>query len=517
MMFLVRPASMLPPMVAALLVLLLTLLQPFPSHAATGLTRQQQLSKLLLEERQFQLEQRSAALETVKHELGSTRELFDRGFVTLLTYNQTKNSYEDARLQLEEAQILLEETKLDLLKNATRIVVRDARKYRSPDGKSMVDIVLENASDVQEALIVDPTLDESQLRTLLKVENIFVSLVNGAIVGEPYETRIPSLTVDERRTLTFRLLRDDAAVSIDLSYLDIAGERIPVILRKGGRQELPSINSAQFSQTGELQQNVRFDLTLERLSDEERSFALAVLGLPRRIETSFVDDGAKVNQVKFDENKARDTLALQLEIPEKLDRRFVGRTRTFFAIVTETSQYGAIRDLRARFGDDPIPEEDVKSLRAQYVKLELIPKGTGKLEVLVANKYQEIEVSEELRIRVEFLNRGSVAVQNIKAALDLPYQWESEVDPTIIKRLEPDERASVTILARAPVDIAVGNYELGIEAQGQVGNENIESLEKNLNIHVSASSNVAGNVILIGILIFLVVGIGVASVRISRK
>ena len=48
MMFLVRPASMLPPMVAALLVLLLTLLQPFPSHAATGLTRQQQLSKLLL-------------------------------------------------------------------------------------------------------------------------------------------------------------------------------------------------------------------------------------------------------------------------------------------------------------------------------------------------------------------------------------------------------------------------------------------------------------------------------------
>ena len=164
-----------------------------------------------------------------------------------------------------------------------------------------------------------------------------------------------------------------------------------------------------------------------------------------------------------------------------------------------------------------MPEEDVRTLHSQFVKLELIPKGTGKLEVLVANKYQEIDVGEELQIRVEFLNRGSVAVQNIKAALDLPYQWESEVNPTIIKRLEPDERAAVTILARAPVDIAVGNYELGIEAQGQVGNENIESLEKNLNVHVSASSNIAGNVILIGILIFLVVGIGVASVRISRK
>ncbi|MEE3338984.1 MAG: NEW3 domain-containing protein [Candidatus Latescibacterota bacterium] len=482
-----------------------------------GLTRQQQLSKLLLQERQFQLQQRTAALQTAQSELESTRDLFDRGFVPLLTYNQTKNSYEDARLQLEESQILLEETKLDLLKNATRIVLRDARKYRSDDGKSMVDIVLENVSDVQEALIVDSTLNQGQLLGLLKVENIFVSLVSGAIVGEPYETRIPSLDVGERQTLTFRLLRDEAAVAIELSYLDIVGESLPVILRKGGDQELPSINSAQFSQTGELQQNVRFDLTLERLSDEERSFALAVVGLPKRIETSFVDDGAKVNQVKFDENKARDTLALQLEIPEKLDRRFIGRTRTFFALVTETSQYGRIRDLRAQYGDDPVPEEDVRALHSQFVKLELIPKGTGKLEVLVANKYQEIDVGEELQIRVEFLNRGSVAVQNIKAALDLPYQWESEVNPTIIKRLEPDERAAVTILARAPVDISVGNYELGIEAQGQVGNENIESLEKNLNVHVSASSNIAGNVILIGILIFLVVGIGVASVRISRK
>ncbi len=497
--------------------LLLILLAPALAWPEAGLTRQQQLSKLRLEERQFQLQQRTAALATARSELGATQDLYDRGFVPLLTFNQTKNSYEDARLQLEEAQILLEETKLDLLKNATRIVVRDARKYRSPDGKSMVDIVLENASDVQAAIIVNPGLDVSQLRSLLKVENIFVSLVSGAIVGEPYETRIPSLDVGERRTLTFRLLRDESSVAIDLSYLDIESERIPVILRKGGDQDLPTINSAQFSQSGELQQNVRFDLTLERLSDEERSFALAVVGLPKRIVTSFVNDGAKVNQVKFDENKARDTLALQLAIPEKLDRRYIGQTRTFFALVTETNQYGLIRDLSAKYGDDAVPEADVKAIRSQYVKLELIPKGTGKLEVIVANKYQEIDVGEELRIRVEFLNRGSVAVQNIKAALDLPYQWESEVEPSIIKRLEPDERGTVTILARAPVDIAVGNYDLGIEAQGQVGNENIESLEKNLNIHVIASSNVAGNVILIGILVFLVVGIGVASVRISRK
>ena len=170
-----------------------------------------------------------------------------------------------------------------------------------------------------------------------------------------------------------------------------------------------------------------------------------------------------------------------------------------------------------KYGDDPVPEEDIKTLQSDYVKLELIPKGIGELEVLVSNRYQEIKVGEELQIRVEFLNRGTVAVQNIKAALDLPYEWEEEVKPLLIKILEPDERAPVDILARPAADIAVGDYELGIEAQGQVGTENIESLEKNITIRIGARSNIAGNTILIGILVLLVFGIGIASIKISRK
>jgi hypothetical protein len=483
----------------------------------TVLTRQQQLDKLQLLERQKHLEQAIESLATSLGELQTTQGLYEDGFVALQTFNATKNSYEEARLQLEEAEILLEQTTLGLLKNATQIVVREARKYKSVDGKSMVDITLENASDVRDAMVVDPSLTQQDLQALLRVENIFVSLRNGPVVGEPYESRIAALEVGARRILTYRLLRDEDDVSVVLSYLDIEEESTPVILRKGGEQTLPSINSAQFSQTGELQQTVRFDLTLERLSDEERSFGLAVVGLPQRIDHSFVDNGAKVNQVKFDENKSKSTLSLQLQIPEKLDREFVGRTRTFFALVTEPREYAKIHALQAEFGDAPVPEERVDSLVANYVKLELIPKGIGKLEVLVSNTYREIQVGEELHIRVEFLNRGSVTVQNIKAALDLPYQWQEEVDPLLIKRLEPEERTPIDIIARPPVDIAVGNYELGVEAQGQVGNENVESLEKNLTIHVGASSNIAGNVILIGILVLLVVGIGVASIRISRR
>ena len=108
----------------------------------------------------------------------------------------------------------------------------------------------------------------------------------------------------------------------------------------------------------------------------------AVVGLPQRIEYAFVDEGAKVNQIKFDETKSKGFLQLELEIPEKLDRRFVGRTRTFFAMVTEPFEYDRINAIKAKYGDDPVPEDDIKVLKVNYVKLELIPKGIGKLEVL---------------------------------------------------------------------------------------------------------------------------------------
>jgi hypothetical protein len=489
---------------------------PLEAVQQTSLTKEQQLNKLKLEDRQLLLEQRRKSLETYRKERDTTKELFDEGFIALQRFKQTLNKYEQAVLDYEKAEILLDQTKLDLLEDATHIIVAEARKYKTDDGKSMVDLVLENASDTRNALLVDQSLGEEELRTLLKVENIFVSLKAGPIVGEPYERRIASLAVGERKPLKFRLLQDQAAVVVEVKYLETI-DRNWIILKKGGRQDLPSINSAQFSQEGELNNKVNFGLTLERLADEEQSFSLAILGLPQRIDYAFVDQSAKVNQVKFDENTSQIKIFLELEIPEKLDRRFIGRTRTFFALVTHPSQYAPINTLKVRYGDEPIPEKEIRTLQSEYVKLELIPKGVGKLEVLVANRYQEIKIGEELQLRVEFLNRGSVAVQNIKAELDLPYEWESEVDPTLIKLLEPDERTLIRILTRPPHDIAVGDYELGVEAQGQVGNENIESLEKNITIRIGARSNIAGNTILIGILVLLVLGIGLASIKISRR
>ena len=482
----------------------------------TALTREQQLRKLRLDERLLQLDLSKSRLETQRQELATIRALYKQGFVALQTYDQAENSYQDAVLQFESAEIKLEETKLDLLTNATHIAVVEARKYKADDGRSMVVITLENASDTRDALLVDASLSEQELQSLLTVKNIYVSLRHGSIVAEPYEQHIPTLNVGESVTLTYRLLRDENAVVVDLSYLDVEDRR-SVILKKGSGQDLPDINSAQFSQVGDLESEVGFDLVLERLSEEERSFALSVVGLPRRIDYSFRSRGANVSQVKFDESKSRDNISLRLRLPENLDPRFIDRTRTFYAMVSEPTEYGPINALRSKYGDDEVPEAEIKELEVAYVELELIPKGLAELEVVVSNRYQEIQIGDAMAIQVQFLNRGTAPVQNIKAILDLPYEWKSSAQPALIRILEPDDRVAVDITATPPTDIAVGNYEVGIEAEGQMGNVNIESPQKNLTVRVGARSRLAGNTVLIGILVILVVGIGLASVRISRR
>ena len=140
--------------------------------AEQPLTKEQQLNKLRLRESLLQLEERRASLATHAEELKASQDLFDRHFIALQKFKQTQNRHDLAQLNYKQAEINLEQVKLDLLKTATHLVVSEARKYRTEDGKSMVDIELTNASNVRDALMVDSTLAEEELLTLLKVEKV---------------------------------------------------------------------------------------------------------------------------------------------------------------------------------------------------------------------------------------------------------------------------------------------------------------------------------------------------------
>ena len=93
----------------------------------------------------------------------------------------------------------------------------------------------------------------------------------------------------------------------------------------------------QFSQEGDLNSRVRYDLILKRLAEDEKTFRLAVVNLPREIDFAFLDPAtnASLTQLKFSEEVTRQQLELELQIPEKLSRHFVDQTVEFYVFVTE--------------------------------------------------------------------------------------------------------------------------------------------------------------------------------------
>ena len=63
----------------------------------------------------------------------------------------------------------------------------------------------------------------------------------------------------------------------------------------------------------------------------------------------------------------------------------------------------------------------------------------------------------------------------------------------------------------------MGDYTVKMQAEGHTGVEIVEAVDKNLTVRVAAESSITGTVILVSVLIVLVIGIAVASIKISRR
>jgi len=361
-------------------------------------------------------------------------------------------------------------------------------------------------------------LSREVVENLLEIQNIIVSLEDGSIVGEPYEIIIPSLKYNEKKSLSFQLLKDCEEVGVHMKFLDLELVK-KVFLRKVAIQDVPTINSAQFSQEGSLGQKVRFDIILERLAEKEENFRLVVLNLPRQLDLNFIDleSQARITQVKFSEQNSRQQLNLEIAIPEKLEEKYVDSTLEFYVFIIRPSEYKQINSLREKYGSEAMPLEEIEKIKGNYVRLELIPRGIGELEVVISNRYQEIKEDETVTIRVDILNSGTLGLINLRTEVDLPYEWEARVKPSLIREIAAGDKEPVNIEVIPPESIGIGEYDLRVMAVGEVGNEKVESQEKNIIIRVGARANIVGNAVLIVLLVLLVVGIAVASVKISRR
>ncbi len=160
-------------------------------------------------------------------------------------------------------------------------------------------------------------------RALRKDLHIFVSLINiqdKTIIGTPYEVRIPALDLGKAIEVDFGILRDVESVQVSLNYGGRTDQK-NIYLEKDSGMNLVDISCLQFSQEADLGSQATYDLTLERFSETDDVYILAVAGLPRQVSYEFMDseNNARLSQIRFSQGVNTKRIALKVYLPDRHD------------------------------------------------------------------------------------------------------------------------------------------------------------------------------------------------------
>ena len=452
-------------------------------------------------------------LEQMKGDFDRALKLKEEGLISEEDFARTRTSYLQAQVSYQQALI-------NFMGSEARISVASAVKYQDKAGKKYVRVTLRYSSkELKELAKLNIRAEDLfPLDFLKEVKDVYVSLISeGKIISDPYEKRIASLPLEEERQTTFKLLKDVENLDVNVFYA-AKSETTSVYLQKGLSANIVTVNSAQFSQEADLESQATYDLSLEKFSGEANIFRLQIVNLPKQITYEFVDPKtqARLSQIKFTEGVTSMKLSLRLYVPKNADEQVViDKPIEFIALALDSDQFAKLEEIRS--GDTFVDAKELEKLKVGNVKLELVPRGVGKIEIQALNLYHEIRVSENVNMEVRVKNTGTRLLNNIRIYADLPLNWRAEIKPDLIASLAQNKEEIVNIDFIPPEDVSVGDYEPKIKTECIADNRRVESEDKIVRVHISAKTNVFGITMLVLLLIGLLVGIVVFGIKLTRR
>ncbi|MCX6563552.1 MAG: NEW3 domain-containing protein [Candidatus Aminicenantes bacterium] len=486
------------------LVVLILILGPM-THL--GAQEQSQTMKLLT------LKKAQLQFEKTKGDFDRSLKLREQGLTSEQEFALIQTAYSQAQVDYQQALI-------NFMGSEARISVASAVKFQDQGGKKFVRVTLRYSSkELKELAKLNISAEDLfPLDFMKEIKDVSVSLKSeGKIISDPYEKTIASLPLETQQDVTFQLLKDVENLEINVFYSG-KNESTAVFLQKGVSANIVTINSAQFSQEADLESQATFDLSLEKFSGEANVFKLEIANLPHQINYEFSDPqtNARLSQIKFTEGVTSMKLSLKLYLPKNTDAQVViDKPILFYALAMDNEQAPVFQNLLAKKTE--IGPQDILSLKAGSVKLELVPRGVGKIEVQAVNLYHEIKVGDSVAMEVRVKNAGTRKLNNIRVVADLPLNWRSEIRPDLIATLEQGKDEVVTIKFLPPADVAVGDYEPKIKTECSADNRKVESEDKIVRIHVASKTNVLGISLLVLLLVGLLVGIVVFGIKLTRR
>ena len=378
-----------------------------------------------------------------------------------------------------------------------QITVRSATKY-SREGKTYAALTLSFRSS---RALAEGSDVQNWLST---IHNITVSLMSeaGVIISMPYEAHLPSMRDGETRAVTFVLLKDVDTVQIVLRFNGKEQRSTVYLLRDAQGREV-DITTAQSSQDVETGGSGLFNLAFERLTPRHALFRITVVGLPPDITYEFLSEASsRVSQISFSDEVGTVKLQLKVYLPKSLPETMIDRPQSFQVVCA--------------IPGDALPSTDPQKAAAGVARLEIIPRGSGKIGLQLANLFHEVGIGQTLLVRAKMFNKGTRPVHNVRLAADVPVDWKVQVRPSVIPVLAQDAEALLQVTISPPVDTATGEYEAKLRPESTAFGKNLETEEQILRIRVVPRGRKSVIVLLVAALAALIGVIGYLAVRLSR-
>jgi uncharacterized membrane protein len=275
-----------------------------------------------------------------------------------------------------------------------------------------------------------------------------------------------------------------------------------------------AITSSQFAQETDLGSSASYDLSLERFSSSDDVYRFLIVNLPRQVSYDLIDaeNNARLSQLRFNQGVNTRKLTLKAYLPDREDDKIIiDQPIDFYVIVLTDAEYNKISD------PANLTSQDIAKLQAGKIKLELIPKGVGRIMVKAPSLYHEIKTGDSLQMKITVLNEGTRVLDNIKITTENPLNWKTVIVPDVIATLAPGKEQEVVLNILPPDDVNVGAQEVKIKTEATTNNRTVETEDKTVRIQVEAKTPILGTILLILLLVGVLVGIVVFGIRMSKR
>jgi hypothetical protein len=458
------------------------------------------------------LKKARAAYEIAKQKYDNDKELYDQKAISLAEFNNSKN--ESLSKEVDYQKLILK-----LISQQSYIIIEKAVKYQNNKAEKRVKLTLRSSTEGNQNYIkqFEQHFDvfTPEMRTA-KVYNIFVSINNIAdntIIGSPYEIRIPSIDNGTTAMVDFNLLRDAESVQVVLNYNGKKDTK-NIYLEKDASANMVAINSSQFAQETDLGSSASYDLSLERFSSSDDVYRFMVVNLPRQVSYDLLDadNNARLSQLKFNQGVNIRKLSLKAYLPDREDDDIkIDKPLDFYVIILNDAEYNKMGETRN------MTQKEIDQIQAGKIKLELIPKGVGRITVKAPSLYHEIKTGDSLSMKITVMNEGTRVLDNIKITTENPLNWKTVIVPDVIATLAPGKEYEVVLSILPPNDVNVGAQEVKIKTQATANNRTVETEDKTVRIQVEARTPVFGTIMLILLLVGVLLGIVVFGIRLSKR